>query len=769
MHLRPYMLLLLIFLFLALAPAHAVAAGQVSGGILYGAGQYRAEVDGKEVQKVTSQYGQVSLDYRAKNGLPRLGNYTLMLGYEFNVLDPTFTDYGIKDPAVGRIETGKVLYQGEILLAPGGLPFRLNAYARDTDRSSFESAGGRRPDLPIGLQGGQLHSQGPATLLAHNINTDIEDGSHHEVGVTLLVGIRNGSYLGNYRNVLSQLPRLLIDYKQILVRDLARDSNQQHYRQRDLAFISLNKKDNWVHFRTQDYKNFLDDSQDSEAQQVMIGTIDPLLSRQWINLTNWIKISGDLAYTVTKIKSEEFSENTYTVNLFATVRRQEFKSSILSSFERETQGARLSQDIELPVYFNYEPNRESYYRGSLRGNFSRQSVLEGLSSATNAWQSSRRDVTFDLGSEFFRTRAIVFKPRIIFGVTGDDDSQGLNEKLTLEWSNSRGKRSLPWTAGYDIASTQTSTDNSSSLYLEQSLYGNVEKNLSRAMRVGLRGTVRQGRGQRGGNGADGVSNRVELGATGTGFDKAELNRFLFYHGQVFWEHAGALFSNRLELTVEGIKVAADSLTSTEVQHQLKTAGRKGKFSLISALSRGSSVKVQSINTEYVPEESTRDGATYGWSSKAEYSYEPDRRLRLTLSGSIKGLSGDRGDYTAWLGKEKLEYSFYRSNGIVRKIAEISEEFGAEGSSNGFSGRNRTTFLRVKAAIYPNKYVYAKVDTELEMFNPSGAEQVTLNAETGANFQKMQVALSYGHGYKAAEGLLAEVKEERWDVKVRKTF
>ena len=180
--------------------------------------------------------------------------------------------------------------------------------------------------------------------------------------------------------------------------------------------------------------------------------------------------------------------------------------------------------------------------------------------------------------------------------------------------------------------------------------------------------------------------------------------------------------------------------------------------------------MQSLNTEYVPDGGNQTSEVdLGWSSKAEYSYTPDRRLQLSFAGSVRGVSGEKENNKSWLCSEKLEYRFYKSNGIVRKIAEVSEEFGGEGTNDKTSDRNRTLFLRVAAAIFPTKYLYAKVTSEFLLFNPADSEQTELNAETGANFQKMQVALSYGRGYKAAEGPLAEVKEERWDMRERKLF
>ena len=762
MSLRHYMMLLIFFL-LALLPAHAVAEGQVTGSILYGSGLYRVEVDGDEAQKMTSQYGQAAISYAAKGmlGDARVGRYSLMLGYEFNIVDPTVIKYGVKDPAVERIDTGKVLYRGELLLAPGGLPFRLSTYARDVHRSTFSTEGASGGDIPLGVQPRESRSFGDP-----RVNLGINNGTHHELGVNLLLGIRNGSYLGSYRDVLSQLPRLMIDYKQVEVTDLSGDSNRQHYRARDLAFVSLNKKDNWVHFRLQEYTDFLDDAQDYNTTQVMIGTIDHILARQWINLTNWIKLSGDLSYTILKRQGIDDPQNTYNVNLFTVAKNREFNASILGSFERTNQKDEIKQEVVLPLYFYYEPNRESYYRGTLRGNFYRQSALAETSFASDSPETNRRDFTFDLGSELFRTRSIVFKPRITIGVNDNDSTQSISEKLILEGSNPRNKSSIPWTAGYSIAALQTSYDTTSTTYLEQSLYGNVEKTFSKALVGGLRLSVNHGSGD---NDSDdrigGVTNKVEIGAADSSVGDA--NRFWLYDGRVFLEYNPGRFLNRLELLAEGFKSDVDNLVSYEVRHELKVVRRLSSFTLISSLERGSEIPAQATSLEYSDNFSTGK-YDFGCSTMGTYIYDPDRSLRFTLTGGGNRQSGDEKSNTTWLASEKLEYRFFKSNGIIRKIAEIYEEFGTESASRNVD-RQRSSYLRLGATVYPTRYLYVKVASELVYFSPSGSDQISVKAESGVIFDKLQVVMNYGRGYKEAEGVLAEVREEQWDIKIKKTF
>lgn len=753
------------FLLFAVQSVCAATSSQVLGDVIYGAGEYRAEVDGSEVKKISTQFAQFSLIYRTQGILndTRLGQYTLMLGYEFNVLDPTITDNGVRDQDFERINAKKLLYQGEILLAPGGLPFRLAAYARDIHQSSI-IAGATDLKLPIGFQGGRSDSR--ASLLSADLFTDINNGTHREVGGMLLLGIRNGSYLGAYRDVLSQIPRLLIDYKQIDVKDLSRDTDQQHYRARDLAFISLNKKDNWIHFRTHDYKDYLDSTQDSETTQVMIGTVDHLLSRQWINLTNWIKISGDLSFTTEKQKFSDFLENTYRVNLFSRAQKKDFNLSAFPTFYRKTSGEILYEGGEFPVTVNYDANRESSYRGSLRANYLRMNFLEGGAPGNSLVEFDNRNVDFSLWAEFNRTQAILFRPSIILSVGKNDLLQTARERLVLEWTN----RKKMWTAGYAATAIQSTNDTTSFLSFEQSLYGDFNKSLSKAVNFGARSNVIYSTGEREASTLDSGADSLQIGSDRDVFNKAVSDRFLYYSAMLFGDHSGSRWANRLEVHANGVAADLGNRTGYDLSHMLKMTGRESEFSLDSKVSFGDGVSNHSISLEYFNEPSEIPDVDMSWFSKALYSYSPDRHLRLVLYGSVNGLAGGEKDYIGWQGGERLEYRFYQRSGRGRKIAELSEEFGVEGSNKTVSERSSVYFLRLAGAVYPTTSFYAKVGSEMVVYGPGSSTQENLNAEIGLNFDKLRVALTYGLGSKDAEGdYLAKVKEERWDVKVKKTF
>lgn len=204
----------------------ATALAEVSGLVEWRYADYAAKEDGKKVADASHFTQLYSLLYEKSDRISggRVGKYDLALGAQWSSVDSAFNG---QDSDADEL---KLLYRGDLLLAPGGLPFNLHLYSRDM----------RLPTWEYG---------------SHSLDYDIIDpymigglygGQHVQAGATLMVGIRNGSYLGKYREILSQVPRLLIDYREDYVRDLDNDT-PQHYRTRNLAFVSLNKKDNWFH------------------------------------------------------------------------------------------------------------------------------------------------------------------------------------------------------------------------------------------------------------------------------------------------------------------------------------------------------------------------------------------------------------------------------------------------------------------------------------------------------------------------------------------
>lgn len=765
MHLRAYIIGIILLLGLLPGMSLAIPAGQLDGIVLYGAGEYRAEVDGSEVQSSRSTYQQVSLRYQSKGliGDARFGSYTLMVGYEFNHLDPSNSLDGIRDPASERITTDKIFYNTSIVLAPGGLPFRLSAYARDQHQSLFAAEGSH--SLP------SYGQQANTISLFNELETvnDLNNGTHNELGLTFLLGIRNGSYLGAYRDVLSQIPRLLIDYRQVESEDKTRDFSQTHSRTRDLAFVSLNKKDNWLHFRMNDHTDFLDATNNRKTSQVLLGTIDHTLARQWINLTNWIRISGDFSYTAEEERKVPDPTKTYHLNLFTVAHREKSQVSVLSNFEREVQGTLLTQEAELPVYFKFESNRDTLYRGRFVSDFSRDALFESSPAGKSRTIYSSQRFNFDLGAELFRTRPVLFMPQLQLEAHKQNNQQILSEKVILEWKNKSSRQEWLWTVGTSLTASQKETDDASpDNYQEMRFYGSAEKDLNRSLRTGGRASVTAGEGRSSG----GLStSTIAMNGSNDLLEASQYDSFLKSEASVFIDQLGKLYDNRLEFTIDSLSTDAETRTTMEIRHELERRGLKSNFSVTSSLLYGDNISDVNDSFDYVAAVDLDSTANVdvAWSSEVEYLYTPDRHLRFSLLGTALGTEG-RGSSDPSLGVvEGLNYIFYTTNGIIRKKAEIAQELGWEQVGEGVDGRNSALYLRLIASIYPTRSFFARISSELIGYNPSGSRQTNLGVETGLNFDKLRVALSYVRKHKTPEGSLGEVQEDFWDVKVKKFF
>ncbi|NCP78864.1 MAG: hypothetical protein GW833_06890, partial [Desulfuromonadales bacterium] len=128
----------LVLLLLALPAAVFAARGKLSGSaeLMY-AGQ-TAETDGVKTLDARSFVQQYSLLYTKKGEFQRgrLGDYDVALGYEWNWVDSEING----DKVEIDNPLSKILYRGDIKIAPGGLPFRLHAFSYDMHQTSFTSS-----------------------------------------------------------------------------------------------------------------------------------------------------------------------------------------------------------------------------------------------------------------------------------------------------------------------------------------------------------------------------------------------------------------------------------------------------------------------------------------------------------------------------------------------------------------------------------------------------------------------------------------------------
>lgn len=784
MPLRPYIITFILLLCgLWSGGGTAFASGEVSGSILMGVADYRGEVDGEEARSAATNYQQVALRYDKKGllGDARAGNYSLMVGYEFNRIAPRVSSFGVRDDDYQEITAKKLFYQGNMLIAPGGLPFRLNLFARDIHQSSFVDEGTNN-SLPV-----SNHANSQGSLIDPQIYTGIDNGTHRELGGTLLLGIRNGSYLGLYRDVLSQLPRLLIDYKQIEVRDLSNDRNQTHHRSRDLAFVSLNKLDNWVHFRMRDYTDFLNSENDSTHKQVIIGLIDQIMQRRWINMTNWLRVSGDLSYTIEEGGGVLIPERTYLVNMMAVGRRDNFNTTVLSRFSRANDGSNLDVETELPIYMTIDLDRDTRLRSRLIYAARELSLLDGAQpvnpesvDTTFAWVDTTRDCYLDLQLEMFRSRRIVVVPRFeVESRTERNEQDGLALRVGSEvYSNNQLGKTFNWLGGYALIASRSEDGFSgeSVSYLENKLYGRIDKVLDRSWRVGGDASLATGSG----DGRTSMSFKIERMSAqlsvgdGNGLnvaDSSDDSRVTSGMINLYLEHRYQQLENRLEVSYETIAADGDMANQFSLRHRLDYAKVAHRFKLESVVNQGdNSGAAETVNFDYLATEvGDSSGSSASWSSNASYRYDPTRSLSLDLTGAISGTDNTEQVITYGL-SEKLTYRLFTVNGIIRRIAEFSEEIGYEKSSVvDANDRDSTLYGKFTAAYFPTRHFFVKLRSEISRYSASNLQNINA-CQIGFDYEKLKLIASYTEGRKSRESVeLPEVKERLWNIELRKFF
>lgn len=770
MPLRPYILLTLMFLLALLPamPASASSKGAVSGSALYGMGNHRTEIDGEEAQSLSSQYLKMDVRYQ-KTGLlgdKRLGNYTLMLGYEFTTLTPRVANLGIEDPNVERLVSQKPLYQASILLAPGGLPFRLSAYARDLHQTA----------LAKGSYSSSLRGSGGEGFYNPIFFTGVDNGTHREVGATLLLGIRNGSYLGLYRDVLSQVPRLLIDYKQLEVSDLTRDFNMSHYRLRDVAFVSINKKDNWVHFRMRDYTDFLNAKMNSTYSQVLIGTIDQNMDRKWINLTNWLRISGDISYNVEDNSDELFATRTYLLNMMGAGRYAGMSLSILPAFSRATDGNSVDLDSQLPISFSAALNRDTLLRSRLIYQAREGSLYESRQSSVDRrsdFETSTRDYYLDTSLDLGRSRRLTVRPRIELESRRDVRvGDGLALRVSSELlSNKQQRSTLSWLGGYALTTLKTTSIGSeeSNIYLQHEIYGRVDKDLSRSLRVGANGSLVTGSGK-GRNALSFripvMSNSLQVGTGSGGTITNNEQRITSGLLSLYLDHNYRKIDNYLTMDFNFL-LASKTVTQKSLRHRFQYTEAQHRLKWESTLDVGdNSGAPETVKGEYLSTNTASSDDAISWYTAATYDYTPGRNTSFTLSTAISG--ADVINYKIF---EKISYRIFTTNGIIRRLAEFSEEIGYEEAGMNSESAASTSYGRFAVAYFPTRYLYGKIRTEINTFRESdSALQQLSGAEVGMDFDKLQFMASYNEGHR--DRLSAdrpEVVERFWDFKVKKIF
>lgn len=675
----------------------------------------------------------------------RAGRWNVGLGYEWNSLDSELGEADFDETV------GKILYNGEILFAPGGLPLRIHAYSRDLTQS--------RPIEEYTNFG---------NLIGPGIATTIHNGQHITTGLTLLAGIKNGTYRGDYRDLLSRFPRLMIDYHEDIVRDTNR-RNPVDYRMRDLAFISLNKKDNWFHYRLQEYTDKLDSQNNFREKTFTIGTIDHLYRRQWINLTNWVKISVDASLVQYEEGENAWANtDTYAFNLFSHARRRNLDVSNYASFRRTMSESDESSSIYFPVYASGAHGPETKWRLFLLGEKTDERSFD------SAAEESSVDVVY--GKYQLETNApggYVLMPELELEANRSTAESGNAARAGIEArSDRRYRQQYDWLARYSVLYIDGESRREEPVsYWEQSALVSYERRLDSRTSIGGSQELLVGSGDHNGRATRHINSRglpVSV-ANGQGDDAAASGDVF---GSVTMAYVDILGGNRLANRFEAGfaygQEGSQSAYALTLRHRMTYDAGSYSLRMTNEFTEADHGSVGGIemNDELANPRTASDGGQT-FRHRTSLRHRPNRSWETLLNLEAGWAAGDGGDVWAIDVEQETRYSLWNRGGFRRKILEVYERFDFELTSGLLS----TWYSRLELGVdySPFRRVTFGGSVSLEHFDQSDNTYLGGELYAALDYDKFRTKAHYEYKHLENPDLPEKIRDSRLTLNVQRLF
>ncbi len=669
----------------------------------------------------------------------RVGRYDVSLGYNWTALDTNFksSTYSEKPFEEEFNKTrGHLLYSGEVNIDPKEVPFKLNAYSRDMTRNSITSSSGS------GLQNfGSIFGN-------RDQATDINDGLHIENGATLVAGVKNGMTNG-YNEVLRHFPMILLDYKDTINRDL-RAINKVDDRLSRLAFVSLNKKDNWFHYRHTLYEDNINNKNNYVENEIQLGTVDQYMARRWIDFSNWIKVSTDLQFSKRKSNYQVNPIEDINLNLFVTGERKYWSARTFATFLRHKDADdTLSYQTTLPLYASgvvsqdLSWNARTSYRDNhdinpmgVRSTFT--SMLVGY--RVDAYKRSLFTLSQGFDVESSQTNA--------------SDLVTLSGSIETT-SSSRFSKNVTLGASYNIKNSSTSTGSSSSDFLEQRL----DLRGSYAPTNTLRFELRQ-------NNTFTKGTLTPFSGT-TGNTETLLPQYVTPKNLTAADMGSQSYHSLSTLTVSwNPKPRLNTyLTLSEDVYKTSVLGVTPSTEVLSGISYTNDAWSVSDTLHYTHgSREVLDENSNSFLDSASLRYIHSRNLDGSISASYSAnfSSGDT-TYDANY-EQRLNYNYFTTSGVSRKLLEFNEALlYSAGTPNASRSFNRSLTLGLK--YYPISQLTLATGAGYSYTSSISNYALVWNASAVANFRLLQASLDYVHGFRTAD----KAREDKFTGNIRKSF
>ena len=669
----------------------------------------------------------------------RLGKYNVSLGYDWSTFDTKISSTsGSDNPSATR---GHIIYQGEILIDPKEMPLRLTAFSRDMNRNSFTQ------DESNLL--GSLH--GSSLLGSPQLATGIMNGTHIESGATLVMGVKNGMTNG-YNEILRHFPMLMLDYRDSINRDL-NSSFPVNNRFSRLAFVSLNKKDNWFHYRLLSYDDYIAPENDYKESQIQLGTVDHTMQRRWIDFSNWLMVSADglLIKKMNARSADNYTE--FDLNLFGIARRAAWEARSFNNFNRyKEENGKITYRTTVPVYVN----------GSLNANTSwntRFSYKESHDNLNNEFT----DISGGYRIDTYKRSPFTLSQQLDMEKAYTKEADLFVISAALETtSTARFSRNVGLGASYSIRNYSTESNSSNSNFLDQSFNANATYSPSYQTRVSLRQTNRMTSGT-----SQYINSTVEGANLATPQYANPRSNSLEGNSSSFQSITDLNMSwNPLPRLNTSLAINEDIYLPENGPDSYRT-----NF-ILSIDHSGTNFKLTTRNTFTIDKEEPGN-TTYSLISDNNAQYTFNRNLDSSLRASYYKNIGDNDESDTLNIQQTLNYNYYKTSGFARKLFEVSEIFEhTEGRiTNTINNvttvlnKNSRTALSLGARYYPLRQLTLAVGSRYTFFDTFSDYELTYYTSLGLNFRLFQASLNYAYGTARADGRI----EKKFTANFRKIF
>lgn len=687
----------------------------------------------------------------------RFGKYSLALGYNWSAVDAQATANGVDYSS--SVNRGHILFNGELLVDPKELPIRLTAYSRDLTRNSFSTN-------DLATLNNVFYGNEGRLFTSPTLATGINNGLQIDSGATLVAGVKNGMTNG-YNEILRHFPMIMLDYRDQLNRDLHAESPIDTRLSR-LAFVSLNKKDNWFHYRYTTYRDNINPLNDYSERQFQLGTVDQNLARRWIDFSNWLQVSADIQ--LTKRTNGELSQNfeESDLNLFFQAKRRSWEARSYNNFNRyRDYNDKLTYRTTVPLYVSGVLNPEVSW--STRAQYrethdNKGAYLESMLAGYRVEAFRRSPFTLSHNFDLESATSESSDKLVLSGSLETTSTPAFSRKVTLA-------------ASYSIKNSDQRRFQNESNFLEQKLAFRSSYTPSHQLRFNFQQT----NDFTSGNNTD-FSSSVRDSNTalpqyiapryGSTNDPGASSYRSLTSLSVAWNPMPRL---NLGLTVSEDIYSSENYGDSTITTVSATAGYDtAAFRFHNSLTYTDGSVLIGSDTSSLSNTTT---------IQYRHSRNLDARLLLAYNRAVDG-SITSNSYDV---EQRLDYSLFSSSGASRKLLEINEmiayssspglsntQFSTIGIANDVTSYNRTAYSGYNKSrtsftlgfkYYPLRTLILSAGARYQYDNKISNYSLLWYSSAAVNFRLFQASLEYYQGKRQSDGLV----EKKFTANVKKTF